>query len=69
MKVTTTQSTCIAAGQCALSAPNVFQQREGDGIVELLNPDPPEDEQDGVREAELLCPSGSIHVEEDAADT
>jgi ferredoxin len=65
VKVITNQDTCISAGQCALSAPNVFWQRESDGKVELWTDNPPESEYDEVREAASLCPSASITIEED----
>ncbi|WP_308466642.1 ferredoxin [Rathayibacter soli] len=65
MKVITYQPTCISAGQCALSAPNVFWNRESDGKVELWTDSPPESEYDQVREAAALCPSASITIEED----
>lgn len=66
MKIITTQETCIAAQQCSRSAPNVFGASDDGGFVELLNASPtdPED-QDGARQAEELCPSGTIHVEDD----
>lgn len=64
MKIVTSQDTCIAAGQCALLAPNVFKQADNDGKVELLNENPPEAEQDAAREAADLCPSASIRIEE-----
>ncbi|MFE3946199.1 ferredoxin, partial [Streptomyces sp. NPDC059118] len=35
MKVTVDQNKCVASGQCVLSAPDVFDQREEDGIVVL----------------------------------
>ncbi|MGJ9425947.1 ferredoxin [Nesterenkonia halotolerans] len=64
MKVETTEDTCVAAGQCVLSAPNVFMQRDDDGKVELLKENPPEAEHSLVREAADLCPSASIHIQE-----
>lgn len=64
MKIATTEDTCVAAGQCVLSAPNVFAQRAEDGKVELLDHDPPAAEHDLVREAADFCPSASIHIHE-----
>lgn len=65
MKVITNQSTCIAAQQCSKSAPNVFGNSDDGGFVELLNEHPDEADQEGARQAENLCPSGSITIEED----
>ena len=65
MKVITNQSTCIAARQCSQSAPSVFGNSEDGGLVELLNERPAEEDREGAREAENLCPSGSITIDED----
>lgn len=66
MKIITTQETCIAAQQCSRSAPTVFGASDDGGFVELLNANPTDpDDQDGARQAEELCPSGTIHVEDD----
>lgn len=66
MKIVATQDTCIAAQQCSKSAPNVFGNSDDGGFVELLNANPTDPaDQDGAREAENLCPSGTIHVEDD----
>jgi hypothetical protein len=40
MRITVDQNKCIASGQCVLSAAGVFDQRDEDGIVVLLNPSP-----------------------------
>ena len=64
MKVTVDQAKCIASGQCVLTAADVFDQRDEDGIVVLLNPDPPADRAEDVRRAAALCPSRAITVED-----
>ncbi len=51
---------CVGAGQCVLAAPGVFDQRVEDGIVELLDPQPPEALRGEVLEAVHLCPAGAI---------
>ncbi|TQK44489.1 ferredoxin [Streptomyces sp. SLBN-118] len=54
---------CIGAGQCALTAPEVFTQ-DDDGLSTLL----PGREEGGsplVREAARACPVGAITVPED----
>lgn len=40
MKLTVDQDKCCGAGACVLSAPEVFDQRDEDGIVTLLTPNP-----------------------------
>ncbi|MEU9356105.1 ferredoxin [Streptomyces griseoloalbus] len=64
MRVTVDSERCVGAGQCALNAPEVFDQ-DDDGIVTLLVKEPEEADADGVRAAGDLCPSGSITVHED----
>ena len=57
---------CCAAGQCVLVAPEVFDQRDDDGIVVLLDPDPPTSQLDLVRQAVAVCPAAAITVTADA---
>ncbi|MGQ0838464.1 ferredoxin [Actinokineospora sp.] len=52
---------CIGAGQCVVSAPQVFDQDDL-GIVTVLVAEPAESMMDTVREAALICPSQSISV-------
>ncbi|MFI1918097.1 ferredoxin [Nocardia sp. NPDC020380] len=59
MRVTADRNICIGAGLCALTAPAVFDQ-DDDGLVELLNPVPGEDDRPAVREAANICPSGAV---------
>lgn len=42
MNVTIDEDKCCGAGQCVLIAPDVFDQRDDDGIVILLDAQPPE---------------------------
>jgi ferredoxin len=55
---------CIGAGQCVRTAPQVFDQREADGIVVLLDAQPPDELLALVRRAARICPSRSIQLEE-----
>ncbi|CAN5418431.1 ferredoxin [soil metagenome] len=64
MHVTVDETKCCAAGQCVLAAPDVFDQREADGIVILLNADPSEELFSSVREAAAVCPAAAIEVQE-----
>jgi ferredoxin len=66
MRVTIDQSRCIGAGQCVLNAPDVFDQREDDGIVELLTSEPAGDSGDRAQLAARLCPAGAITIYQDA---
>jgi ferredoxin len=63
--VTVDQDRCIGAGQCVLHAPNVFNQRDDDGIVELVNPYPGAGEMEAIHKAAILCPARVITILED----
>lgn len=66
MKVTVNNATCIASANCGRTAPNVFRNPpENGGFVELIDENPPESEWDATREAENLCPSATIRIEDD----
>ncbi|UMP04535.1 ferredoxin [Amycolatopsis sp. EV170708-02-1] len=64
MKITVDQDKCCGAGTCVLLAPDVFDQREEDGIVLLLQESPGQDSHDIVREAADVCPGAAITVSE-----
>ncbi|MFC7328257.1 ferredoxin [Marinactinospora rubrisoli] len=66
MRVSVDQDKCCGAGTCVLVAPDVFDQREDDGIVVLLDGEPAEPLHDAVREAASVCPAAAIQVGEDA---
>jgi ferredoxin len=59
------QEKCVASGQCVTAAAEVFDQRDEDGIVVLLNPRPPAEQADEVRNAANVCPALAIIIEED----
>ena len=63
-KLTVDQDKCCGAGQCVLLAPEVFDQREEDGIVVLLDETPDDAPHALVREAASVCPAAAITVEE-----
>lgn len=66
MKVTVDEDRCCGAGQCVMLAPDVFDQREDDGIVVLLEAEPDAGRHAVVREAADVCPAGAITVHEDS---
>ena len=63
MKVVVDQSRCVGAGQCVLVAPEVFDQRDEDGIVVLLQENPPAELHAQVKDAAQLCPALAIEVD------
>ncbi|WP_329108669.1 ferredoxin [Micromonospora sp. NBC_01699] len=64
MKVTIDQDRCVTSGQCVSTATAVFDQRDEDGVVILLNPNPPEELADDVRHAAAVCPALAITLTE-----
>ncbi|NEA99074.1 ferredoxin [Streptomyces sp. SID13726] len=60
MRVVLDQNRCVGAGQCALFAPDVFEQRLEDGIAEVLQDAPPPELYDEVETAAERCPSQAI---------
>jgi ferredoxin len=64
MKITVDEDKCCAAGSCVLAAPDVFDQRDEDGIVILLDETPAGEFHDAVREAVSVCPAMAITVSE-----
>jgi ferredoxin len=64
MKVLVDQDKCVASGQCVVAAPDVFDQRDADGVVVLLDAEPPAAQGDDVRQAAAVCPALAITVED-----
>ncbi|GAA3432858.1 ferredoxin [Kutzneria kofuensis] len=64
MKVVIDQDKCVGAGQCVLLAPDVFDQRDEDGVVVLLQEFPPAELHDDVRLAARVCPALAIELAE-----
>ncbi|MGW5645639.1 ferredoxin [Saccharopolyspora sp. NPDC003752] len=62
MKVTIDQDKCVSSGQCVLAAEEVFDQRDEDGVVLLLNANPPAGLAEDVQQAAMLCPALAIVV-------
>lgn len=65
MRIEIDEQLCIGAGQCVLSAPEVFDQRDEDAVAVLLLQDPPEEYRAAVNEAVAMCPSMALSVHED----
>ncbi|WP_432559083.1 ferredoxin [Granulicoccus sp. GXG6511] len=64
MKVHAIERLCIAAGRCMAVADDIFELDEDgfviEGIVEV-----PEDREEAVRQAAVLCPSKALVILED----
>lgn len=59
LHITANTAVCIGAGQCVMTAPDLFDQ-EDHGTVIVLEDEVPEDQRALVREASYLCPSRAI---------
>jgi ferredoxin len=64
MKVTVDQDKCVSSGMCVMNAADVFDQRDDDGVVELLVAHPSPDQAEEARKAAAACPALAIHIEE-----
>lgn len=64
MKVTVDRAKCCGAGQCVLTAPEVFDQDDADGVVVLLAESPAPELFGKVREAAAVCPAAAIEISE-----
>ncbi|MEV0625599.1 ferredoxin [Nonomuraea wenchangensis] len=60
MEIKADTTVCIGAGMCALTAPELFDQSEDEGTVLVLRREVPAEQEDAVRRAVNLCPSGAI---------
>lgn len=62
MKVEVDVHKCVGAGQCVMIAPDVFDQRDEDGVVVLLDEAPGEEQRDVVSESAMACPAAAIRL-------
>ncbi|MET0577521.1 MAG: ferredoxin [Ilumatobacteraceae bacterium] len=63
MKVTVDYDICASTGSCMQVCPEVFEVRS-DGYLYVLQEEPPPELWDKVREAEEICPTGAISLED-----
>jgi ferredoxin len=64
MKVIVDQDKCASSGNCVMHAPEIFDQRDEDGVVVLLNENPPAEQAESARKAAAGCPAAAISIEE-----
>ncbi|MFF7457197.1 ferredoxin [Kitasatospora sp. NPDC008115] len=60
MELHADRTRCIGAGMCALTAPEVFDQNDDDGLVTLLDPHPPPSTHPAVQLAITTCPAAAL---------
>jgi ferredoxin len=62
MKIEIDTDKCIASGACVAACPEVFDQDE-DGLVVVVDPSPPVELHEKVRQAAAACPAAVIVTE------
>lgn len=68
MRVRADQNTCATSGQCVESVPEVFAEREEDGVVIVRDPSPEPRLWQDVRDAARRCPVAAILLSESDED-
>lgn len=56
---------CVGAGMCALTAPDLFEQDEEDGLVVVKSSVLDDQALELARKTLDLCPSGALSIQED----
>ena len=64
MRVIRNATTCALHGECVLAAPEVFEIRDDDEVVSVLDPEPAEELRERIETAALACPTSSIRIED-----
>jgi ferredoxin len=64
MRIIRNASTCALHGECVMAAPEVFEIRDDDEVVTVLNSEPDEELRGSVENAALACPTSSIRIED-----
>lgn len=64
MRISLDQDSCVSSGQCVFAAPEVFDQRDEDGVAVLMTEAPETASHEAVREAARVCPALAITVVE-----
>ncbi|SNS62175.1 ferredoxin [Actinoplanes regularis] len=62
MRIEFDERKCVAAGQCVMAAPDVFDQRDVDGVAIVLDREPGPEHHDAVRDAAAACPAAAIRL-------
>lgn len=61
MRIELDQERCVGAGQCVVAAPEVFDQRDDDGVAVLLATEAG-GHVAGVERAAAVCPASAIRL-------
>ncbi|MFJ2818544.1 MULTISPECIES: ferredoxin [unclassified Streptomyces] len=68
MHVRADQNICATSGQCAETVPEVFTERDEDGVVVVHDPHPGHHLWQNVRDAARRCPVAAITLTEPGDD-
>ncbi|WP_234341151.1 ferredoxin [Streptomyces sp. NRRL S-1813] len=60
LRLSVDRDRCAGAGMCALTAPEVFDQDDEEGLVVLRHPAPAPEHRAAARMAVGLCPAGAL---------
>ena len=60
MRIEIDEPKCIASGACVFEAPDVFDQRDEDGVVVVLDPQVAVEHEANVERAAAVCPASVI---------
>ncbi|WP_406136177.1 ferredoxin [Streptomyces sp. NBC_01089] len=63
MRVTVNRERCVGSGNCVVNVPEVFDQDDEEGLVQLQVTEVPEGLRELVEVAAQLCPVGAIEVQ------
>ena len=63
MRVVVDRDLCQGHGVCESEAPEVFEVSK-QGVLTVLQEDPPEDARSAVEKAVRFCPTGALRIEE-----
>ncbi|MFC7624893.1 ferredoxin [Microlunatus sp. GCM10028923] len=64
IKIIADRDVCVGSGNCAFTAPELFDQSEDDGTVLVIKDVPDPDQEEAAREAVSFCPSAALSLQE-----
>ncbi|GHO92320.1 ferredoxin [Reticulibacter mediterranei] len=65
MRIVVSTDKCVASGSCALASPQIFTQRESDGVVHVLNMHLSQNILQKMREVVDACPAQAFTIEDE----
>jgi ferredoxin len=65
MRVRADRDRCCGSGNCVMTAPEVFDQDDAEGLVLVREGEVPPALDERLRQAAQLCPAAAIELDED----